>query len=261
MAGKSKPGAIHLRIIEVMKRFPDGISGGQIREELEKEGLEAGDQTHLDRRKRDLPKWFAITKEIATSVVNGKKRRVTLYKFIRKRGEIVDEGQINRKIWAEVIHSARGRCQARRLWETQPFVNSSKPSLGERRFPSPRMPDSLNRALQAALVACLPGFELSDRGREMSGGKNVLSLDFQLGEPIARLGPAKRFASTCTLDRRQRNWRHHEIGTPPIPTARSAEPSASRPCASPRCSAYMQPGHSQGHGARRDSGSCHRGVR
>jgi hypothetical protein len=40
MPGKSKPGAIHLRIIEVMRRFPSGISGGQIREELEKEGLE-----------------------------------------------------------------------------------------------------------------------------------------------------------------------------------------------------------------------------
>jgi hypothetical protein len=51
MAGKSKPGKIHLRIVEVMKRFPGGISGGQIRQELEKEGLEPGDQTHLDRRK------------------------------------------------------------------------------------------------------------------------------------------------------------------------------------------------------------------
>ena len=111
MSGKSKPGAIHLRIIEVMKRFPDGISGGQIRQELEKEGLEPGDQTHLDRRKRDLRKWFTITKEIATSVVNGKKRRVTLYKFSGYRGEIVDEGQINQKVWAEVIRSARGRCQ------------------------------------------------------------------------------------------------------------------------------------------------------
>ena len=111
MAGKSKPGAIHLRIVEVMKRFPDGISGGQIREELAKEGLEQDDQTHLDRRKRELPKWFVITREIATSAVKGKNRRVTLYKFSGNRSENVDEGQINRKIWAEVIHSARGRCQ------------------------------------------------------------------------------------------------------------------------------------------------------
>jgi len=40
----SKPGGIHLKIIEVLKRFPDGISGGQIRSELEKEGLRAEDQ-------------------------------------------------------------------------------------------------------------------------------------------------------------------------------------------------------------------------
>jgi hypothetical protein len=72
MAGKSKPGRIHLRIIEVMKRFPDGISGGQIRHELEKEGLEPGDQTHLDRRKRDLKKWFVIEKDLATIAVGGK---------------------------------------------------------------------------------------------------------------------------------------------------------------------------------------------
>jgi hypothetical protein len=59
----SKPGKIHLQIIEVMKRSPDGITGGQIRLELEKEGLRAEDQTHLDRRKRDLKKWFLIDKK------------------------------------------------------------------------------------------------------------------------------------------------------------------------------------------------------
>ena len=80
MAGKSKPGKIHLRIIDVMKGFPGGISGGQIRHELEKEGLEPGEQTHLDRRKRDLKKWFVIRKELATILVNGKNRKVALYK-------------------------------------------------------------------------------------------------------------------------------------------------------------------------------------
>jgi len=40
-ANASRPGQIHLRIIEVMKKYPDGVSGGQIRQELEKEGLRA----------------------------------------------------------------------------------------------------------------------------------------------------------------------------------------------------------------------------
>jgi hypothetical protein len=111
MAGKSKPSKIHLRIIEVMKRFPGGISGGQIRRELEKEGLEPDDQTHLDRRKRDLKKWFVIKKELATIVVSGKNRKVTLYKYAGVRQKVVDQGQISLKERAEVIHGAHGRCQ------------------------------------------------------------------------------------------------------------------------------------------------------
>ena len=111
MAGKSKPGKIHLRIIEVMKKSPRGISGGQIRQELEKEGLDPSEQTHLDRRKRDLKKWFVIKKELANLVVNGRSRRVILYKYAGRRQSVVDEGQISLKERAEVIHGAHGRCQ------------------------------------------------------------------------------------------------------------------------------------------------------
>ena len=70
----SKPGKIHLKIVEVLRRFPEGISGGHIRQELEKEGLQAEDQTHLDRRKRDLKKWFVIQKTKAVQEMYGKKR-------------------------------------------------------------------------------------------------------------------------------------------------------------------------------------------
>lgn len=108
---KSKPGAIHLRIIEVMKRFPDGITGGQIRQELEQEGLRPEDQTHLDRRKRDLKKWFLIQTSEATQTVNEKPRKVTLYKFLGERSDITDEGDISIKVKAEVHHAAHGRCQ------------------------------------------------------------------------------------------------------------------------------------------------------
>jgi hypothetical protein len=107
----SKPGIIHLRIVEVMKRFPEGISGGQIRQELEKLGLRPEDQTHLDRRKRDLKKWFVIKKVVAVQNVAGKERRVVLYKFGGKKRIVTDEGQIDQKLRAEVIHAAHGRCQ------------------------------------------------------------------------------------------------------------------------------------------------------
>jgi len=108
---KSKPGTIHVRIVEVMKRFPEGISGGQIRQELEKEGLRSEDQTHLDRRKRDLKKWFVISTAEATQIVNGKPRKVTLYKYGGKRRNTTDEGDINIRVKAEVRHAAHGRCQ------------------------------------------------------------------------------------------------------------------------------------------------------
>lgn len=107
----SKPSTIHHQIIEVMKRFPEGISGGQIREELEKLGLEAGDQTHLDRRKRDLKKWFVIRKKSSTVTFNGKSRKVTLYSYGGEKANVTDEGQVSQKLRAEVIHSAHGRCQ------------------------------------------------------------------------------------------------------------------------------------------------------
>lgn len=107
----SNPGTIHKRIVEVMRRFPEGVSGGQIRQELEREGLQAKDQTHLDRRKRDLKKWFIIEKKRATLTVEGKKRNVVLYKFKGEKPDTTDEGQISQKLRAEVIHAAHGRCK------------------------------------------------------------------------------------------------------------------------------------------------------
>ena len=93
----SKPGEIHNRIIEVMKRFPDGVTGGQLRQELEKEGLRPEEQTHLDRRKRDLPKWFVIHKSSRKQLVNGKNRTVALYKYVSDRINIIDEGAVSQK--------------------------------------------------------------------------------------------------------------------------------------------------------------------
>src|SRR5882672_8110548 len=99
---KSNPGSIHLRIVEVMKRYPDGITGGQIRQELEREGLRSEDQTHLDRRKRDLKKWFVIEKIKSSAIVEGKKRNSILYKYIGERDTVIDEGSINLKTRAEI---------------------------------------------------------------------------------------------------------------------------------------------------------------
>jgi len=111
MVKTSKPGKIHLQIIEILKRFPDGVTGGQIRQELEREGLRAEDQTHLDRRKRDLKKWFLIEKRKNVDQVGSKKRQVVLYKYSGEKTLITDPGGVNTKLRAEVIRAAHGRCQ------------------------------------------------------------------------------------------------------------------------------------------------------
>jgi hypothetical protein len=107
----SKPGAIHKQIIEIMQRFPDGITSGQIRRELEKGGLRAEDQTHLDRRKRDLYKWFEIQKTTRTEQVDGKSKKVQVYKLLGERTTVTDQGEISQRVRAEILHRARGRCQ------------------------------------------------------------------------------------------------------------------------------------------------------
>src|SRR5258708_6463757 len=106
----SKPGKIHLRIVEVMRRFPEGVTGGQIRQELEKEGLRAEDQTHLDRRKRDLKKWFVIEKRKRIDEIGGMKRVVISYRYLGEKIVVTDQGEISLKLRAEVLHAARGRC-------------------------------------------------------------------------------------------------------------------------------------------------------
>jgi hypothetical protein len=107
----SKPGSIHKQIIEIMQRFPEGISSGQIRRELEKTGLKAEDQTHLDRRKRDLYKWFDIERTTRLEEFGGKSKKVQIYRYLGVRTNITDEGEINQRVRSEILRRARGRCQ------------------------------------------------------------------------------------------------------------------------------------------------------
>jgi hypothetical protein len=91
-----------------MKRFPDGITGGQIRLEL---GLRPEDQTQLDRRKGDLKKWFVIEKITATQPASdGISRKVVLYRFKGERKGNLDSAQVSGRLRAMILHSAHGRC-------------------------------------------------------------------------------------------------------------------------------------------------------
>lgn len=107
----SKPNETQLRMVELLKQCPDGMTCGQLRRELEREGLQSDEQTHLDRRYRDLPKWYRIEKSRVKEVVGGKTVSVVKYAYRGERGTITDQGQVSQKLRAEVIHAAHGRCQ------------------------------------------------------------------------------------------------------------------------------------------------------
>jgi 5-methylcytosine-specific restriction endonuclease McrA len=96
----SQPGSIHLRIVEVMKRFPQGISGGQIRQELQEKGVSSEDLRHLGRRIAELDEWFVIERVNVTQLAQGQEPRPA-----------AEERQISIEMRAQVLYAAHGRCQ------------------------------------------------------------------------------------------------------------------------------------------------------
>lgn len=97
--GTSGPGRIYEQIIEVMKRFPEGVSARQIRHGLERMGVSFEDSAHLVRRIGELDKWFII--ETTTAVQDERdKRQPADY-----------EQGVSSVLRARVLYAAHGRCQ------------------------------------------------------------------------------------------------------------------------------------------------------
>ena len=90
---------IHLRILELLKDYPEGLTAGEIREKL---GLDADEHAQLDRRKRELYNYYVIEK----------KRRANKFWYVYRgeRAKPLASGGLNARVRAEVIHRARGRC-------------------------------------------------------------------------------------------------------------------------------------------------------
>src|ERR1700724_2358603 len=95
----AKLSEISLRILEVMKQHPQGISEGEIREILK---IAATDQTNFGRRRRELNYLHVIEKH-----QDGPK---VLYIYKGPRAKPKDTQPINLKLQAQARHAARGRC-------------------------------------------------------------------------------------------------------------------------------------------------------
>ena len=94
---KPLPG-ISLRILEVIKQHPEGISEGEIREIL---NIPA-EQTNFGRRRRDLNYHYVIETRREGSKV--------LYVYKGPREQPRDTAQISPRLRAQALHAARGRC-------------------------------------------------------------------------------------------------------------------------------------------------------
>jgi len=78
-------------MVEVMRRFPEGISAAELGRELEREGLRAEDLRNLRGRIGELGRWFVIEEIRATKTAS--------------------EGRIAEALRARVLLRARSRCQ------------------------------------------------------------------------------------------------------------------------------------------------------
>ncbi|MFN7343912.1 MAG: HNH endonuclease [bacterium] len=97
---KLAPTGIVAKIIELLRNHPEGLTSGQIREKL---GVAADEQAQLDRRRRDVRKWYELI-----VIPNGGS---PLYKLGPETSRPTDTSEINGRLRAEVLRSARGRCQ------------------------------------------------------------------------------------------------------------------------------------------------------
>jgi hypothetical protein len=86
-------------MIEVLKGHPEGISFGQWRKELD---ILPDEQAQLDRRKRDLYKWFRIEKR--------RDGGRTIYYYKGRRKTPLATGSVSQKLRAEVLNAAHGKC-------------------------------------------------------------------------------------------------------------------------------------------------------
>jgi HNH endonuclease len=96
----SRPGAIHRQIAELLRQHPEGLTSGQIRAKL---NLAPDEQAQLDRRRRDLRKWFILEKR--------QDGGDWVYTLKGEREVSVLERGVNIRLRAAVLGRAHGRCQ------------------------------------------------------------------------------------------------------------------------------------------------------
>jgi intracellular sulfur oxidation DsrE/DsrF family protein len=100
----SKPAGfieIHERMLDILKRHPEGISINKIRTAL---SVSADAQQQLDRRLRDLDKWYNIERRRSGKEV--------LYVLTGERTESISGKGVDKTTRARILHRDGYQCQA-----------------------------------------------------------------------------------------------------------------------------------------------------
>lgn len=95
-----EPTGMVAQIIELLRKHPEGLTSGEIREKLQ---VPADQQTHLDRRKREVRKWYELI-----TVPHPDNPRYILGERLKGDPNV---SEVNGRLRAEVLRGARGRCQ------------------------------------------------------------------------------------------------------------------------------------------------------
>jgi 5-methylcytosine-specific restriction endonuclease McrA len=96
----NNPGNIHRQMAELLRQHPEGLTSGQIRAKI---GIAPDKQAQLDRRRRELRRWFVIEKI--------KKGNKLVYRLVGERERPLWDNDISLRLRASVLGRAHGRCQ------------------------------------------------------------------------------------------------------------------------------------------------------
>lgn len=186
---------ISLRILEVMKQHPEGISEGEIREIL---NIPAAEQTNFGRRRRDLNYHYVIeTRRQGAKVLY-------VYKGLREQPR--DTAQIGPKLRAQVLHAAGGRCgMCGRTVERHGVVLVVDHKV-PREWGGLTEPENLWAICEECNLGKKNYFKSVDAGwmRKVMGHKSV---HVRIGETLKAFAPEPVAAATLEFVANQDDWK------------------------------------------------------
>jgi 5-methylcytosine-specific restriction endonuclease McrA len=184
-----------LKILEVMKQYPEGISEGEIREILK---IPPAEQANFGRRRRELHAHYVIEKR--------RDGTRTLYVYLAEREKSKDAAAINLRLRAQALHAARGRCgRCGRSIEKHGVA-----LVVDHKIPREWGGETVSENLEAICEECNAGkknyFKSVDAEwmRSVMGNKSV---HVRLGETLKAFQPEAVDASTLEFVANQDDWK------------------------------------------------------